>query len=83
MSSIFRNVSFGEFVRLILCLSLDICQYAVIFLLSSMVGDFYSFISLATTLYMFGWIGLLTLSDFVQGLDLLIMATVTWQSRVS
>jgi len=48
-----------------------------------MVGDFYSFISLATTLYMFGWIGLLTLPDFVQGLDLLTMATVTWQSRVS
>ena len=78
MASIFRYMSYGELIKLTVCLSLDICDYVVIFLLSSIVGDFFSIISLATTIYMFGLLGLIEILDFIPGFDLLPMATITW-----
>lgn len=78
MTSIFEYVSYGELIRLIVCLVIDGVEYLVPILLTPFVGTIYSFIGFVTSLYMFGWIGLFSALDLVPGLDILPMLTVTW-----
>lgn len=78
MSSIFEYISYGEFIRLIVCLTIDGIEYVIPILLTPFVGDIYNVIGLVTSLYMFGWIGLCSLLDFVPGLDILPINTITW-----
>ena len=76
--SIFEYISYGEFIRLVVCLSIDLVEYVIPFLLTPFAGDLYDIVGLAASLYMFGWIGLVSALDLVPGLDLLPMNTITW-----
>jgi len=76
--SIFEYVSYGEFIRLIVCLSIDLVEYVVPFLLTPFAGDLYDIVGLAASFYMFGWIGLFSGLDLVPGLDILPINTITW-----
>ena len=76
--SIFEYVSYGELMRLIVCVTIDGIEYLIPVLLTPFVGDIYSFIGLVTALVMFGWIGLFSALDLVPGLDILPMNTITW-----
>ncbi len=76
--SVFQYISYGEFMRLVTCLSFDAVEYVVPVLLTPFVGDLFDIIGLATSLYMFGWIGLASALELIPGLDLLPINTLTW-----
>lgn len=72
------TLTYGEFVRLVVSLSIDIIEYVVPFLLLPVVGTLYAIIGFATSLYLYGWIGLLAALDLIPGLHIIPMNTVTW-----
>ena len=78
MSSIFEYLSYGEFIRLIICLTIDGVEYLVPILLTFFVGDLFDVVGLVTSLYMFRWIGLFSALELVPGLDLLPINVITW-----
>lgn len=78
MGSIFEYISYGEFIRLIVCLTIDGIEYIIPMLLTPFVGDIYDMVGLVVSLYMFGWIGLISALDLVPGLDILPITTITW-----
>ncbi|MFH0748716.1 MAG: hypothetical protein V1915_02195 [Candidatus Bathyarchaeota archaeon] len=53
MSSIFEHLSYGELIRLIVCLSLDGVEYLIPLFLTPFVGDIFDVVGLATSLSMF------------------------------
>lgn len=78
MTSIFEYISYGELIRLIVCLTIDGIEYVTSILLFPFVGDIYAIIALAASLYMFGRLGLFSALDLIPGLDLLPINTITW-----
>ena len=78
MPSIFEYISYGEFTKLIVCLSLDIVEYSIVLLLLPIIGDLYDFIGLAVCFYMFRWIGLLAILELIPGFDILPINVFTW-----
>ena len=78
MPSIFEYISYGELIRLIVCVSLDLVEYFIPFLLTPFVGDIFDIIGLVTCLYMFRWIGLFSALELVPGLDSLPINVLTW-----
>ena len=78
MSSIFEFLSYGELIRLIICLSIDGVEYIIPILLTPFVGDIYDGVGLVTSLYMFGLIGLFSALELIPGLDILPINIITW-----
>jgi len=78
MGWIFEYISYGEFVRLIVCLTIDGIEYIIPILLTPLVGDIYDVAALITSIFMFGWIGLFSALDLIPGLDILPINTITW-----
>ena len=78
MSSIFEYLSYGEFTRLVVCLSLDLVEYVIPILLTPFVGDLFDIIGLSIALYLFGWMGLLDILELIPGLDFLPINFFTW-----
>ncbi|MDQ1280733.1 MAG: hypothetical protein QG670_1996 [Thermoproteota archaeon] len=76
--SIFEYISYGEFVKLVVCVSLDVVEYLIPSLLTPFVGDIFDVVGLATSLYMFKWIGLFSVLELVPGLDILPINIITW-----
>jgi hypothetical protein len=78
MASIFEFISYGEFTRLVVCLTLDIVEYLLPFLLTPFVGDIFDVVGLVSSLFMFRWIGLIALLELVPGFDTLPINVLTW-----
>ena len=78
MTWILHYMTLGEFTRLIVCLSLDIVEYIFPMLLQPLVGDFFDIFALVTCIYIFKWIGLLSVLDLIPGLDILPINTIAW-----
>ncbi|UCH37096.1 MAG: hypothetical protein JSV76_05250 [Candidatus Bathyarchaeota archaeon] len=78
MASIFEFISYGEFTRLVVCLTLDIVEYFLPFLLTPFVGDIFDVVGLVSSLFMFRWIGLFALLELVPGFDPLPINVLTW-----
>jgi len=76
--SIFKYVSYGEFVRLVVCLSIDVVEYIIPVLMLPLIGDLFDIVGVATSIYLFREVGLLSLLELVPGLDILPMNTITW-----
>ena len=78
MAWLFQYMSYGEFTRLVICLSLDLIEYLVPFLLTPFVGDLLDVVGVATCLYLFRWYGLVAGLELIPGLDVLPINVVTW-----
>ena len=78
MTSIFGYISYGEFIRLVVCLSIDVVEYIIPVLTLPLIGDLFDIVGVATSLYLFRAVGLLSLLELVPGLDFLPMNTITW-----
>lgn len=78
MAWILSIMTYSEFVKLVVCLSLDTVEFVVPFLLQPIVGDMFDIIGLATCLYFFRWLGLVAVLELVPGLDVVPINTVTW-----
>ena len=78
MSSIFEYISYGELIKLIVCLILDGAEYVISILLTPFVGDIFDIVGIVTSLYMFRWIGLISILELIPGLDILPINSITW-----
>ncbi|MCK5402789.1 hypothetical protein KAI60_01630 [Candidatus Bathyarchaeota archaeon] len=78
MAGALRWFSYRELINLIICIFLDSLDYIIPILRLPLIGDLFDLLGLAIAFVLFGWIGLISLFEFVPGLDLLPMSTVNW-----
>jgi hypothetical protein len=71
-------MSYSEFTRLVICLTLDVVEYLVPFLLTPFVGDLLDIVGVATCLYLFQWYGVIAGLELIPGFDVLPINVVTW-----
>jgi hypothetical protein len=77
MMEVFRYLSYGEFKRLLVCLCLDSVEYVFLFLMPPL-GEIFGVASLIISLFMFGWVGLISGLDMIPDVDILPINTITW-----
>ena len=78
MAWILSIMTYSEFVKLVVCLSLDTVEYLVPFLLQPIIGDMLDIIGLVICLYFFRWLGLFAVLELVPGFDVLPINTLAW-----
>lgn len=78
MAWILSIMTYSEFLKLVVCLSLDGIEYIVPFLLQPIIGDTLDIIGLVTCLYFFRWLGLLAVLELIPGFDILPINTLAW-----
>ena len=78
MAWILSIMTYSEFVKLISCISLDVVEFVVPFLLQPIIGDLFDIIGVATCIYLFRWVGLFAVLELVPGLDFLPINVCTW-----
>jgi len=78
MADALRFFSYRELINLIICVFLDILDYVIPILRVPLIGDIFDIMGLAIALVLFGWIGLISLLEFVPSLDILPISTVNW-----
>ena len=78
MAGALRFFSYRELINLIICVFFDVLDYAIPILRIPLIGDVFDILGLVITVVLFGWIGLISLLEFVPGLDILPMSTVNW-----
>ena len=76
--SIFKYISYGEIIRLIICIMLDAIEYIIPGLLTPLVGDLFDIIGIATCIYLFNWIGIISVFELIPGFDILPINIFTW-----
>lgn len=67
-----------ELIGLALCVFLDVIEYILRILLLPLVGDIFDMAGVISCIYLFRWIGALTLLEFVPGGDILPLYIITW-----
>jgi len=82
MSDALRYFSYGELINLIICIFLDVLDYVLPILRTPLIGDLFDILGLAIAVVLFGWLGLISLLEFVPSLDILPMSTVNWLAWV-
>ena len=78
MADALRWISYRELINLIICIFLDCLDYILPILRLPLIGDLFDILGLAIAFVLFGWIGLVSLLEFVPNLDILPMSTVNW-----
>jgi hypothetical protein len=78
MADALRWFSYRELINLIICIFLDCLDYILPILRLPLIGDLFDILGLAIAFVLFGWIGLVSLLEFVPSLDILPMSTVNW-----
>ena len=78
MADAFRWFSYRELINLIICIFLDSLDYIIPILRLPLIGDLFDLLGLVIAFVLFGWIGLISLLEFVPNLDILPMSTVNW-----
>jgi len=78
MGWVLRTLTYGEFIRLVVSASIDAVEYAVPILSLPLIGDVFDIVGVATSLYFYGWTGLVSALELVPGLDLLPLNVLTW-----
>lgn len=72
------SLSLDEAVRLMICVLFDVAEYAIPVLLTPMVGDVLDIVGIGAGILMFGWIGLLSILEFIPMADILPIFISTW-----
>ena len=67
-----------ELFSLVICIILDIIEYAVAVLTMPLIGDLFDFIGILVCIFIFRWIGLVSLVELVPGADVLPIYIITW-----
>lgn len=79
MADALRYFSFRELSNLIICILLDVVDYVIPILRTPLIGDLlFDVLGLVIAIILFGWIGLISLLEFVPSFDIIPMSTVNW-----
>ena len=71
-------LTIDEVTRLIICVMFDVAEYAFPILLAPIVGDILDILGLGVGIIMFGWIGLLSILEFLPMADIFPVFIVMW-----
>ena len=66
-----------ELFSLVLCVILDIIEYAAVVLMIPVVGDMFDIVGILICIAIFRWIGLVSLVELVPGADVLPIFIIT------
>jgi hypothetical protein len=69
---------YNELFSLLICILLDVSEYALPILLTPIIGDILDIIGIGIGLIMFGWIGLLSLLEFLPLVDIFPVFIFMW-----
>jgi len=72
------RLNWDELVTLLVCICLDIVEYALPVLMAPVMGDVFDIAGIAFCVYFFRWIGFISLAELIPGLDFLPNFTFTW-----
>ncbi|MFQ6075443.1 MAG: hypothetical protein ACE5Z5_04825 [Candidatus Bathyarchaeia archaeon] len=67
-----------EWVRLIVCVALDVVEYLIPHLLAPIFGDVLDVIGVVACIVMFGWMGLLASIELIPLADILPVYVIVW-----
>lgn len=71
-------LTLDELARLVVCIVFDLVEYAVPILLGPLVGDVLDIVGVGVGVLMFGWIGCLSLLEFLPMADVLPIFFFMW-----
>jgi len=74
----YTALTLDETMRLIVCIILDVAEYAFPILLTPMTGDILDIVGIGVSIVLFGWIGLLSILEFVPTVDIFPVFILTW-----
>ena len=72
------SLSLDEAVRLMICVLFDVAEYAVPILLIPVVGDVLDIVGIGLGMFMFGWIGLVSILEFIPMADIFPTFIFIW-----
>ena len=67
-----------ELFSLVICIILDVIEYAAVVLTMPLIGDAFDIIGILVCVFMFRWIGLVSLAELIPGADVLPIYIITW-----
>jgi hypothetical protein len=67
-----------ELFSLVFCIILDVIEYATAVLTMPMIGDVFDVVGILFCVFMFRWIGLVSLTELLPGADILPIFIITW-----
>lgn len=67
-----------ELLSLVICIILDVIEYAAAVLTMPLIGDVFDVIGILFCVFMFRWIGLVSLMELLPGADVLPIYIITW-----
>lgn len=67
-----------EILSLVICLILDMIEYAATVLTMPLIGDSFDIIGIIFCLLIFRWIGFVSLMELLPGADILPIFIITW-----
>ncbi len=72
---VFTEIEIGS---LVLCVILDVIEYAAAILMMSLVGDIFDIVGILFCSVVFRWIGLVSFLELVPGADVFPVFIITW-----
>lgn len=67
-----------ELLSLIFCVIFDVTEYAAAVLTLPLIGDVFDIIGIIVCIFIFRWIGLVSLAELLPGADILPIFIITW-----
>jgi hypothetical protein len=73
-----RRLNWDELSTLAVCLSLDLIEYLIPFMMTPIYGDMIDLIGIAFVFIYFNWYGAISMLELIPGFDVLPLYTITW-----
>ena len=67
-----------ELFSLVICIMLDVIEYITVVLTMPLIGDTFDIIGILVCVFIFRWIGLVSLVELIPGADVLPIFIITW-----
>ncbi len=73
-----RRLNWDELFTLSVCLSLDLLEYLIPFMMTPIYGDMIDLVGIAFVFIYFHWYGAISMLELIPGFDVLPLYTITW-----
>lgn len=72
------RLNWDELVTLLVCVSLDVVEYAIPVMMIPLAGDIVDLAGVMFCVFYFGWVGFVALIEIIPGLDVIPIFTCAW-----
>ena len=74
----YTSLTLDEAIPLIICIAFDVAEYAFPFLLAPIIGDILDVVGVGLGLFLFGWLGLISILEFLPIADYFPIFILMW-----